>query len=144
MTTGGNPESTSGGKSEFLEVADFQIDEAHTRDPWSFEVKSYQMNITSATKPFLYNYAAGILITDNEQGHTGDGQKHAVLQFYWENADVPPAGVPNASGLLHLNYSVSEYAGIVELLKGSGKLRCYYKKDQGYGGLVQLDPTSRS
>lgn len=127
-------------KPEFLTPADFALDIADRQDLWFFDVKSYQINITSGTKPYQYAYAAGILITDNEDGKTGHGEKHAVLQFYWAKDDVPSAGVPNESGLLHLNFSVSEYAGIMKLLKGPVQLRCYYKKKQSYGGIMQVTP----
>ena len=131
-----------------LSVEDFSTAASGVEAPaapgmWSFEVKSYHINVTNSVRGIPSNYAAGILITNNLEGATGKGQLHAILQFYWDPAEVPASGVPNATGLLHLNYSVAEYAGILDLLKSSASLRCYYKPQQRYGGIIQIKHVSR-
>lgn len=112
-------------------------------DPWFFYIKSYFINITNMPVGSKALYAAAIAVTDNHKGATGDSQKHAVLEFYWDAARIPDPGVPNETGLLHLYYSVAEYAGILYLLKSKASLRCYYDFNESYGGISHEHPVSR-
>ena len=121
----------------------FKFDAIEKEDPWQFVVKSYQINVTSMEKDQMLNYAAGILITDNSGGATSEGgivYRHAILEFYWTADKLPPSGLNGK--LLHLNYSVAEYAGIMDLLKSSDELVCYFHPDQ-YGGIAQVKPVAR-
>ena len=126
-------------KPKLLDPADFQA----TPDEWCFPVMSYQINITNMDASQPVNYAAGILITDNTAGATGHFERHAVLQFYWDASSIPSPGGPTKSGLLHLNYSVAEYAGVLDLLKSSAPLHCYFKPGENYGGIVHPSPIPR-
>jgi hypothetical protein len=137
-------------KPEQLSVDDFSTAARGDAAPaamWSFEVKSYHINFTNSVRGISNNYAAGILITDNVDGATGNFQRHAVLKFFWDPAQVPVSSGPNPTGLLHLNYSVADYVGILDLLKSSASLRCFYKPmlipGQSYGGIIQIKHVPR-
>lgn len=106
-------------------------------------MKSYRINFVNSVKGSANNYAAGIAIMDNEKGDTGNGQRHAILKFFWDPAQVPASGVPNNTGLLHLNFSVADYAGILELLQSTDKLQCIYNYAQKYGEITHAKAIAR-
>jgi|GEM_PF-3591067 hypothetical protein len=110
---------------------------------WRFDVKSYHIAFNNYARLSTNDFAAAIFVTDNDNGVTGNGQKHAVLTFFWDPDKVPASGVPNSTGLLHLNFPVADYAGILDLLKSSAALRCFYKYSQKYGGITQINPVPR-
>ena len=128
--------------TDFPAVIDPSSDEESSAQ-WSFLIKSYQINITNMEKEQHLNYAAGILITDNAGGLTGNGQYHAVLQFFWTADNIPSTSLHPNGVMIHLNYTVAEYEGIIQLLQSKSDLSCYFKPAQNYGGIVQITPVSR-
>lgn len=103
---------------------------------WNFEIKSFKCHFTNIKETKAEpRYGASITVFDNPEGKTGNGEKHAVLKFYWRRKTVPGPGTPDATGLLHLNFSANEYPWILERLKEGGVMSCFYNYDQKYGGI---------